>query len=279
MSEPAVSDGCLAVMTNSATPCGLYARQKWLGESVSPTWQADFTRAVTALRLGQAHDGLWAHSPFETIQRLFGLHLTVRSPDAGIDKALGALLACIQRELSNDQNAEVSDLDLIGLPFASCRWQDTVQPAFLFLAAIFDRTSQGEIRDLYDRNVRALSAALLETARPCWIHNSFRALVVHPEYAMHPVTRRIVAWYARRQTPRGDWGEDIPFYQALNAMAHLDSTEAGEQCQAAFTALTNRQNPDGSWGKQQREWHTFLALHALRNKGQWEPPLESTPST
>ncbi|MDJ0856434.1 MAG: hypothetical protein QNI88_14600, partial [Desulfobacterales bacterium] len=125
--------------------------------------------------------------------------------------------------------------------------------------------------------VRAISESSLETARPCWIHNSFRALVVHPEYATHPVMQRIVGWYGQRQTHRGGWGEDIPFYQALNAMAHLDRVEADEQCEVAFAALTKRQNMDGSWGRHQREWHTFLTLHALRNKGQWTPPLENSP--
>ncbi len=149
----------------------------------------------------------------------------------------------------------------------------------MFLATIFGRSSQTEINALYDRIVRTFSGSSWETTSPCWIHNSFRAFVVHPDYATHPVTRRIVSWYAQRQTYRGDWGEDIPFYQALNAMAHLDSPEANEQCQAAFAALEKRQNADGSWGNEQREWHTFLTLHALRNKGRWAPPLENSPQS
>lgn len=28
-----------------------------------------------------------------------------------------------------------------------------------------------------------------------------------------------------------------------------------------------RLDKDGSWGRTQREWHTFLVVHALRNKG------------
>ena len=279
MSDHTISPDGLAVMKNSATPCGLYARQKWLGESAAPSWQADFRRTVTALRHGQGSDGLWARSPLETIRRLFGLHLTVRTPDAGIEKALDALLACVQSAPSSTKNMHVSDQYLPGLPFASCRWLDTLQPAFLFLASIFGRSSRTQIRALYDRSVRALEESSLETARPCWIHNSLRALVVHPDYATHPVTRRIVAWYAQRQAHQGDWGDDIPFYQALNAMAHLESPEADDQCQTALAALTHRQNTDGSWGKQQREWHTFLALHALRNKGKWAPPLENDAQT
>ena len=275
MSNHPVSERCLAVMKDSATPCGLYARQKWLGEDRNPTWQADFDRTVKALRHGQGSDGLWDNSPLATIRRLFGLHLTARSSDPDIDRALDALLAHVQVRTSSAENIHYAGEDLLGLPFAPCRGLDVTLPAIMFLGSLFGRASWPSTRALYDDSLRRLSPSSLATASPCWIHNCFRALVVHPEYASDAVTQRIVAWYAQRQTDRGDWGLDIPFYQALNAMAHLHSAAASQQCAAAVAALTRRQNPDGSWGRQQREWQTFLTLHALFNMGKLARTLES----
>jgi hypothetical protein len=67
-----------AVFRSSYTPVGLYARQKWLGESSTPQWKEDFATPVGELAQGQSSDGLWRGAAMETIQRLFGLHLTVR---------------------------------------------------------------------------------------------------------------------------------------------------------------------------------------------------------
>lgn len=37
------------IFHNSKSPAGLYARQKWLGESENPTWKKDFEKEVYAL--------------------------------------------------------------------------------------------------------------------------------------------------------------------------------------------------------------------------------------
>jgi len=34
----------------------------------------------------------------------------------------------------------------------------------------------------------------------------------------------------------------------------------------ALMILSNTQNVDGSWGDEDREWNTFLVVHALKNK-------------
>ena len=98
------------------------------------------------------------------------------------------------------------------------------------------------------------------------MHNILRAFVVHPDYATHAATGLLAAWLADRQTP-SDWGPGIPFYQVLNALAHLDHPAADRQLERAFVHLTQRQHPDGAWGQKDRQWCTFLTVHALRNKG------------
>ena len=69
------------------------------------------------------------------------------------------------------------------------------------------------------------------------------------------------------QTDSGDWGRILPFYQTLNALAHLDLPQAEAQLEIAFRRLIESQNSDGTWSRSEPEWNTFLAIHALRNKG------------
>jgi len=76
----------------SKTPAGLYARQKWLGESDTSEWQDDFHETVLSPMNGQSDDGSWNHSPLESIRRLFGMHLTLRKRTGEIEKALGWLM-------------------------------------------------------------------------------------------------------------------------------------------------------------------------------------------
>ncbi len=256
-----------AVFRSSTTPAGLYARKKWLGESSTPQWKEDFAAAVAALVRGQSADGLWRKSAIETIHRLFGLHLTVRSPDPCIDKGLDALLCIASAALAEAQPDCVVAERLLGLPFAPGSRAAILIPATLFLGTIFGRSAAPDIMALYDRAVQVVDHGIDHRERTSWRHNLLRALVVHPQYADLPATRRIVAWLADHQTRQGDWGVDIPFYQALNALAHLETLAADRQTKRAIDHLCATQHADGSWGASQRLWCTFLAVHAMRNKG------------
>ena len=256
-----------AVFRSSTTPAGLYARQKWLGEAWTPQWKEDFTAAVAELFRGQSEDGLWRKSAIETIHRLFGLHLTVRNPDPRIDRGLEALLGIALAALAETQTDCVAAERLFGLPFTPGSRAAILVPATLFLGSIFGRSAAPDMMALVERTVKIVDHGIDRRGKTSWRHNLLRALVVHPRYVDHPATRRIVAWLADRQTREGDWGPDIPFYQALNALAHLDTPAAERQTQRAIDYLCARQHADGSWGASQRQWCTFLAVHALRNKG------------
>ena len=255
------------IFRSSRTPPGLYARQKWLQEGSSPLWKADFDAVVTGLYRGQSDDGLWSGSAIETIHRLFGLHLTVRTPNPAIHKSLDALLDIEPVVRWAEAPPPVSEEQLCGLPFAPAGRQFVILPAALFLAAIFGRASDPTVLERYDRIAADMADARLVQRDPATLHNILRAFVVHPDYATHAATRLLVAWLADRQTRLGDWGPDIPFYQALNALAHLEHPEADRQTERAFVHLTQRQHSDGAWGKKDRQWCTFLTVHALRNKG------------
>ena len=105
----------------SKTPAGLYARQKWLGEQRNKSWKMDFKNTVKKLQAGQLPDGSWGQSVVMTIQRLFGLHLTIRESNTPINRGLEWL---IDRCMENFPRKRVSPKwgirgnPLKGLPFS-----------------------------------------------------------------------------------------------------------------------------------------------------------------
>jgi hypothetical protein len=99
------------------------------------------------------------------------------------------------------------------------------------------------------------------------ISNALRALIVHPDHAEDPATAALVDHLGEIQDPSGRWPAQIPFFQTVNALAHLRLNSAHRQWVKALAILPNAQNVDGSWGDEDREWNTFLVVHALKNKG------------
>jgi len=260
----------LQVFKSSKTPAGLYARQKWLEASTTRQWKNDFQETVTNLFADQAGDGSWHQSEVQTITRLFGLHLTVREASEPIEAALNWLLGKIDRQSLENQVS--ADTDIVketprGLPFIASRRDTFLMGATLFLASIFNRHDDPFVLDSY----RWLSSVGTRN-KGIWLdsassHNVFRALVVHPIYSKDPSTSLFVQYLADRQTESGDWGDSLPFSQTLNALAHLNFPLADTQLETAFVRLFKTQNTDGTWDETEPEWNTFLAVHALKNKG------------
>lgn len=254
----------------SRSPAGLYARQKWLGEADTSRWQSDFQETVSALRADQLPDGSWLHSPAATIIRLFGLHLTVRSATQRIEDALDWLLAKIEFEAEGPRVSpavEIERVDCSGLPFVPSRPAMFLTGATLFLCSIFGRQNEPHVTKLYQW---LCSEGI--TNKGQWFdmpssHNIFRALVVHPIFSGDNAVALAVERYCELQTDAGDWGNHLPFYQTLNALAHLQAPRAEVQIRRAFARLIQIQNSDGTWGRREPEWNTFLAVHALKSKG------------
>ena len=140
------------VFRNSKTPAGLYARQKWLGEAETDQWKIDFKETVAALLTDQLPDGSWSRSTIETIKRLFGLHLTVRSATAQIDAALTWLTNKIDLQAENihvrDGGATINT-SLERLPFIPSLKATFLTGATLFLSSIFGHQSDPEVLALY----------------------------------------------------------------------------------------------------------------------------------
>jgi hypothetical protein len=230
----------------------------------------DFQETVSKLIADQADDGSWHQAEVETITRLFGLHLTVREASEPIEAALNWLFGKIDfRSYENQQSAETDTIcDRIeGLPFIASRRDMFLIGAVLFLASIFSRHDAPFILESY----RLVSSMGINN-KGIWIdpassNNIFRAFVVNADFSKDPATLLFVQYLARRQTGLGDWGDGLPFYQILNALAHLHLSTAETQLEKAFKRLYETQNADGTWDVTEPEWNTFLAVHALKNKG------------
>ena len=255
-----------AIFESSPTPPGLYARQKWLRQDSTIKWRKDFDQTVAALYQGQATNGLWYDSVLTTVHRLFGLHLTERQPNPKINAALDRILESIDQPQSRTITDTIDPARLRGLPLAPGPRLPTVTAAVMFLCSIFGRTKEPAVLAMYEKAIQEMNKSTIHQHGQESTHNLLRAFAVHPSFSDHQATERMVDFFGKLQTRAGDWGARVPFYQALNALAHLKSPAAETQCRKAFRHLVQMQNTNGSWGRSQTEWHTFLAVHALRNK-------------
>ncbi len=260
MSLPFDPYACFAASTS---PAGLYARQKWLGQEEDECWKADFHECTALLLRGQLRDGSWDSSFIRTVQHLFGLHLTVRQPVEEIETALDWLLDRTEGAL---RNAAITRSDLRGLPFTAGDQRYLRLAMALFLGTIFGRAENADITARYRELSHRASHGPDGWGDHPDISNILRAFVVHPVFSKDSATIQAVRHLARIQDSSGTWPEGISFYQAVNALAHLDLSEADRQLEKAFALLPRTQNDDGTWGTADREWNTFLIVHALRNK-------------
>jgi len=263
----------LQVFASSRTPPGLYARKKWLGEENTRSWKKDFQDTVRALLKGQSPDGSWGESAVVTIQRLFGLHLTLRERTEAVTKGLHWLMGEMDRAFPRKRvhlEGHIEMEALKGLPFTRGCSGLFLYGSTLFLSSIFGLHGHKTVLTVYERLEKM---GIEREGRWCgWScsNNVLRAFVVHPEYCRSRVVGLAVEALSRVQRQSGEWPREIPFYKTVNALAHLDLPHADVQLEAAFRRLRERQRKDGTWGRSEKEWDSFLAVHALINKGKGE---------
>ncbi|HQP29768.1 MAG TPA: hypothetical protein PLB81_00455 [Deltaproteobacteria bacterium] len=259
------------VFRDSTTPAGLYARQKWLDESHTASWRHDFQQTVTDLLNAQSADGSWQGSVLETVRRLFGLHLTVRAANADIDRALEWLMRHAPSSGALNHVAHDKTLrheDLAGLPFVPGHPRLTIECAVLFLFSVFGRFKEPAVLSRYQRmSSRIITAGPGMEFRLLDVSNALRALVVHPDYAHGPSTAVLIEYLEHIQGSSGLWPEPTNIYLTFNALAHVNLEAARRQLLKAAGSVSRMQNEDGTWGEDDREWNTFLMVHALKNKG------------
>ena len=261
----------IQVFKTSITAAGLYARQKWLGESHTKSWKTDFNFTVARLLEGQFSDGSWEHSIIKTIRHLFGLHLTIRNRTDSSKKALEWLLNEVVKVFPKKRiniGEAIHTQTFKGLPFTKGCSGFFLYGAAVFISSIFGLEKERTVLKIFEWFE---SQGVRNQGRWCGFscsNNILRAFVVHPEYAKGRGIALAVEALSQIQNARGQWSHQVPFYQTLNALAHLDLVESDIQVERAFKRLPETQNKDGTWGRIDREWNTFLTVHALKNKGE-----------
>lgn len=265
----------------SRTPAGLYARQKWMQQKDTDAWQSDFEETVDDLFSGQQHNGSWGDSLLGTIHRLFGLHLTVRNRDERIEKAMEWLFEQHGDRRGYDELKQNSDIvcanELRNLPFSRGCYDHVLTCSILFLGSLFGYQSDERIIGAYD-----MLEGCARRIRKKWCNwscsnNFFRACIVHPQYRDCGAVRLFVSELRKLHKVDGTWPPPIPFYQTVNALGHLDTEDAEHMLRKAFLKLRESQNRDGTWGRFQKEWHTFLIVHAVRRKSSLLEKMEGAP--
>lgn len=256
------------IFASSTTPVGLYARNKWLKQGLLAQWEIDYQRRVEIVLSHQSPDGSWRGLAVETIRHLFDLHLTIRKATRQIDIALEWLtdLAMDARQGRSAGGEPLSEERLRSLPFVPGNFDTLLTSAVLFLSSIFGHDQDVRVLAMYENLSNAIIAGEPRLQDLKSISNVLRAFVVHPIYSIKPATKRIVTDLAAIQENLGQWPDDINLYQTVNALAHLDLEKANIQVKKAFGHLVQTQNNDGTWGDTDREWNTFLVVHAMRNK-------------
>jgi len=259
----------LQIFRYSSTPAGLYARQHWLSEGQTIQWRHDFDQTVMMLYKGQSATGCWNNSLIDTIRYLFYLHLTVREQNevvkAGLDWLLNATLNS-PNELSGYQRAKLSISELHGLPFTTGHSGFFLKAASIFLATVFGRDNDERVLAVFDTFDR--EGIQTEGRWRGWssLTNILRAFAVHPKYTTSETVELAINALAIAQNPEGNWIPGIPFFKTMNTLAHLNMPSADRQFEHALARLIRTQSSDGSWGKAEPEWSTFLVVHALKRK-------------
>lgn len=260
----------LNIFQESRTPVSLYSRKKWIGLENTTEWKKDYRKTVSELYDGQLVNGSWSNSLVLTIKRLFGLHLTVRNLDKRIENALIWLLTrnyfTTFGQSFRNQKRKIAPKEIQGLPFTYGCFEHFAKGAILFLATIFGKADDERVVSTYEKLL-----ILGEKRKGKWCNwscsnNIFRAFVVHPSYALSRVTMMAVERLSEMQDYNGTWTRQIPLYHTVNALAHINFRKADVQLKRAFQRLIEIQNKDGTWGKTQKEWKTFLTFHAMKRK-------------
>jgi hypothetical protein len=265
----------LQIFAGSKTPAGLYARQKWRHEEDSDSWRRDFSETVKGLRAGQLGNGSWNNSVITTIRKLFGLHLTVREPDEAIGRALDWFLSDdnlwtfkmmphqVPDDMYEDISNKINEKVFHSLPFSNGCFGHLAICAGLFLADCFGRGEKKKVTRLYNMVAKEIEERGGHWCSIGCTNNALRAFIKHARYSKSRTTEMMVDYLGSRQLVSGKWKGQTPFYMTLNALAHLDAEDAKHQCRSAVEVLLQLQNRDGSWGSTQKEWDTFLVVHAL----------------
>lgn len=266
---------------NSASPYALYVRRKILKSENGSDLLAS-NKILKRILKGQSRDGSWSNSVVETVRNLFEIELLEASSVEAGSRAVEWLM---QNPLTKD-NARTKSANIYqGLFFWIPRPEEHAIPdrrdllfnkgcsgffktgATLYFSGVFGLKKDPRIK----RAFRTLDNVLeLRSGRWCSLYcsnNILRAYVSHPLRKGHASTKTAVKYLEKSQKPDGSWPDSTYFYYTFHILAQSRLQSARKQIKKALPRVYRSQNRDGTWGKKEKEFTTFLVVDSLYKQG------------
>ncbi len=263
------------IFKNSSTPYAIYARRKWLGEETESS-RIEGDQIVAKLIDVQNNNGSWNDSVVDTIQNLHLISLlapkfngrTKRAVDWLLEKGHEPMRHSLYEGLffrmnRNDTKQIYRRRDFI---FTMGCSGFVKTGAALYFAGIF--TKQKDERVLYafktlDKVIKKRHSKWCSL--PC-SNNILRAYISHPLKRQSKQTQDALKILAKAQTKNGGWQGTSYFYHTFNLIAQSKLKVARQQIIKALPRIISSQNRDGSFGKDNKEFYTFLVLDGLKRQ-------------
>jgi hypothetical protein len=263
----------------STTPMGIYVRTAVLGER-TPELLETRREQIVRLKSAQLPNGSWRNRVVLTIQNLFALMLLGETEGTCGKRAVDWLLEDevegSRRRYANADSGFLSALHPADVKAIRAR-RDLIMNrgcaaavktgAALYFSAFFDLEGDPRVIQVF----RAMDE-LFRKQRKKWCsfpcsNNILRAYVAHPLKKSSRTTKSALSRLGQLQTKSGNWKGVPDFYHAVNIVASSSLPSAVRQFERAHAYLHKTQNQDGTWGRKDREFKTFLALDAMIRQG------------
>jgi hypothetical protein len=270
-----------AVFKRRSNPYALYARTHWMGEPVSRVKDAT-KRRVDSITKSQKKDGSWKGSVVKTVENLYVLSLLApQRSDVGV-RGVDWLL-----EKGEPPTVRISGdgSPYTGLPF-KVGHEDVRQiytrrdlpfhqgcsgffkaGAALYFSGIFSKTDDERVAIAFKSLDKTLRIRGGKWCNVACSGNILRGYVAHPRKGNSSQTKRALRYMEQVQTKAGGWKGTPFFYQAFNTIAQSDLPSARRQVARAMNRIVRTQNPDGTWGRSNTEFNTFMVLDGLHRHG------------
>jgi len=269
------------VFRNSASPYALYVRRKIL-ESEDGSNRTASKRILQRILKGQSRDGSWKGSVIETVKSLFDIQLLEGD---SVEPGARAVEWLMQNPLTRDNTKTKSANIYQGLFFWIPRPEEHALPdrrdllfnrgcsgffktgATLHFSGVFGLEKDSRIK----RAFRTLDNVLKQRGgKWCSLYcsnNILRAYVSHPLRRGHASTRTAVKYLEKSQKPDGSWPDSSYFYYTFHILAQSRLQSARKQIKKALPRIYRSQNRDGTWGRKEKEFSTFLVVDSLYKQG------------
>jgi hypothetical protein len=269
------------VFRRRQTPYALYARTHWIDGPGSGLKDAT-RRRVDSITKSQKKNGSWNDSVVRTVENLYILSLlTSRRSTAGA-RAVDWLLEKdepITVRISGDGSPYTGLPFKVGhedvrqiytrrdLPFHQGCSGFFKTGAALYFSGIFKRADDTRVALAFKSLDKAIQIRGGKWCNVACSGNILRGYVAHPKKRRSSQTKAALRYLEQIQSKGGGWKGTHFFYQTFNTVAHSDLPSARRQMEKALDRIVRSQNRDGTWGRSNTEFNTFMVLDGLHRQG------------